>query len=77
MSSIVKDLMNGTSYSLDFLLENDVSKTISKYGIKVRIIFSGLMRAIYLTQTDYKLVIDKQEELGQSKKGRIFALNHR
>jgi len=77
MISIVKDLMNGTSYSVKFLLENDINKTISKSGIKVRKIFSGLMRAVYLTQTEYKLIVVKREELKRTPKGKIFALNHR
>jgi len=77
MKCIAKDLIHGTSYSVKFLLEKDISKTISTYGINIRKLFAGLMRAIYLTQTDYKLVIDKREKLGKTKKGRIFALNHR
>ena len=77
MISIIKDLMNGTSYSVKFLLESDIPKTISRQGIKIRKLFSGVMRVIYLKQTDYKLVIEKQEKLGKAKKGRIFALNHR
>ncbi|MGN0426303.1 MAG: lysophospholipid acyltransferase family protein [Agathobacter sp.] len=32
---------------------------------------------MYRTQTDYKIVIEKRERLEKSKKGRIFALNHR
>lgn len=74
---LLKDLLNGTSHSVDFLLEKDVSKTISKCGIRIRKVFAFIMRAIYLTQTDYKLVIDKIEPLKKTKKGRIFAINHR
>ena len=77
VTAVVKDFMNGTSHSVKFLLENDVSSTISKNGIKVRKLFAGLLRMIYLTQTDYKLVIHKREKLGKTKKGRIFALNHK
>ena len=62
--TVVKDLLNGTSHSVKFLLENDINKTISTYGIKVRKLFSGLMRVIYLTQTDYRLIIDKREKMG-------------
>lgn len=75
--TVVKDFIHGTSYSVRFLLENDIETTISKRGIKVRKLFGGLMRIVYLTQTEYKLIIDKREKLGRSKKGRIFAINHR
>lgn len=77
VKTIIDDLINGTSHSVKFLLENDIETTISKRGIKVRKLFGGLMRIIYLTQTEYKLIIDKREKLGRSKKGRIFAINHR
>lgn len=76
-SNIVKDLINRTSHSVSFLLDNSVSKTISKKGILFRKVFAGLMRAVYLTQTDYKLVIHKREKLARSKNGKIFAINHR
>lgn len=75
--TIINDLINGTSHSVKFLLKNDIHTTISKRGIKVRKLLSWLMRIIYLTQTEYKLIIDKREKLGWSKKGRIFAINHR
>lgn len=74
---IVKDIISGTSHSVSFLLDNSVSKTISKKGIFFRKVFAGLMRAIYLTQTNYKLVIHKREKLTRTKKGKIFAINHR
>ena len=74
---IVKDILRGTSHSVSFLLDNSVSKTISKKGIFFRKIFAGLLRAIYLTQTDYKLVIHKREKLTITNKGKIFAINHR
>lgn len=77
VKTIIDDLINGTSHSVKFLLENDIETTISKRGIKVRILFGVLMRIIYLTKTEYKLVIDKREKLEHSKKGRIFAINHR
>lgn len=77
MKCIIKDVINGTSHSVSYLLENSVSKTISKKGIIFRKVFAGLLRAIYLTQTDYKLVIYKREKLARTKNGRIFAINHR
>ena len=69
MRTIINDLKNGTSHSVKFLLDNDIQTTISKKGIKVRKLFGGLMRNIYLTQTEYKLIIDKREKLGRLKKG--------
>lgn len=75
--TVVKDFINGTSHSVNFLLENNVDRTISKSGIKIRKLFAGLLRMLYLTQTEYKLIIDKREKLARAKKGRIFALNHR
>lgn len=77
MKTIINDLINGTSHSVKFLLKNDIETTISKRGIKVRKLFAWLMRIIYLTQSEYKLIINKREKLGRSKKGRIFAINHR
>lgn len=75
--TVVKDFIKGTSHSVKFLLENDVERTISKGGIKIRKLFAGLLRMLYLTHTEYKLIIDKREKLERTKKGRIFALNHR
>lgn len=74
---IVQDILNGTSRSVGFLLKNNVSETISEHGIRIRKIFAGLMRAIYLTQTDYKLAVDKRDPLKKTQKGRVFAINHR
>ncbi|MBQ8823502.1 MAG: 1-acyl-sn-glycerol-3-phosphate acyltransferase [Lachnospiraceae bacterium] len=75
--TVVKDFIKGTSHSVKFLLKNDVERTISKSGIKIRKLFAGLLRMLYLTQTEYRLIIDKREKLGRTKKGRIFAINHR
>ena len=77
LKSVLSDLLYGISYSVSYLLDNSVSKTILKKGIISRKVFAGLLRAIYLTQTDYRLVIDKREKLIRTKKGRIFAINHR
>ena len=75
--TVVKDFIKGTSHSVNFILDNSVDRTISKSGIKIRKLFAGLLRMLYLTQTEYKLIIDKREKLERTKKGRIFALNHR
>ena len=77
MKAIINDLLKGTSHSVNFLLENNVDRTISKGGIKIRKLFAGLLRMLYLTQTEYELIIDKREKLGRTKQGRIFVLNHR
>lgn len=77
MKCVITDAINGTSHSVSCLLDNSVPRTISKKGIFFRKVFAGLLRAIYLTQTDYKLIIDRREKLTRTKKGRIFAINHR
>lgn len=77
MKCVITDVINGTSHSVSYLLDNSVSKTISKRGIIFRKVFAGFLRTIYLTQTDYKRVIHKREKLTRTKKGKIFAINHR
>lgn len=71
------DIKNGTSHSVDYLLENDVNKTLSKHGIRIRKIFAPLVRLIYKTQTEYKLVKEANVKTKTTKKGKIFAINHR
>ena len=53
LKEILSDLKNGTSHSVSYLMSNDVETALSKKGIKIRKIFSPLLRMIYLTQTDY------------------------
>lgn len=74
---LVNDLKNGTSHSVDFLKSNEVSKTLSVKGIKIRKIFSPFLRAIYKSQSEYKLVVDHREKLEKTKVGKIYILNHR
>lgn len=73
---LLKDIKEGTSYSVDFLLDESVEKTLSKKGIKIRKIFAPLLRVIYKTQSDYKLIVHKREKLDNDGKGKIFVLNH-
>ncbi len=80
MSKVVKeifsDIKNGTSHSVNYLMSNDVETTLSKKGIRIRKVFSPLLRMIYLTQTDYKLI--KEPSGGKiNSKGKIFIVNHR
>lgn len=76
-SKVFLDLKNKTSYSVEHLLNNDVEKTLSKYGIKIRKVFSPLLRLLYNSQSDYKLIIDSKEKLPKIDKGTIFIVNHR
>lgn len=71
------DIKNGTSHSLNYLLSDEVEKTLSKNGIKIRKIFSPLMRFIYGFQSDYKFVLDSREKILKNKLGKIFIVNHR
>ena len=75
LKEILNDLKNGTSHSVSYLMSNDVETALSKKGIKIRKIFSPLLRMIYLTQTDYKLVREPSEKINN--KGKIFIINHR
>ena len=61
------DIKNGTSHSVDYLLGNDVNTTLSKYGIKIIKIFAPLLRLIYKTQTEYRII---KEPGVKSKKGK-------
>ena len=58
LKQLKQDLKDGTSYSVDFLLKETVEETISNKGIKVRKVFAPLLRAVYLSQSKYKLVRD-------------------
>ncbi len=71
------DITNGTSYSISHVLSEDIQTSLSKKGIKIRKIFAPLLRAIYLTQTKYKLIREKNIETRITKPGKIFVVNHR
>lgn len=73
---IIKDLKNGTSHSVDFLLSNNVEETLSKKGIKIRKLISPILKRVYLTQTKYKLIKEK-DTMKLSKGNKIFVTNHR
>lgn len=76
ISKVFNDLKNGTSYSVEYLMSNDVESTLSKHGIKIRKIFSPIIRKAYLTQTTYKLI--KEPNMGKiTKKSKIYVMNHR
>ena len=74
---LIKDIKNGTSHSVAFLQNEDVHKSLSKHGIYIRKFFAPLLRIIYKTQTDYQVIIEDRAKLSFSKKGKIFAINHR
>ena len=74
---ILSDIKNKSSYSVDFLLKEEVNACISPQGIRIRKIFSPLLRLVYRTQTDYKIKIVHREPLNYQPKGRVFVVNHR
>ncbi len=74
---VIEDIKNDTSHALDYLLSNDVEKTLSKKGIKVRKLIAPMLRVAYGFTTKYKLVVDSREKLKPTKKGKIFVVNHR
>lgn len=74
---LLDDIKNDTSHSLNYLLSNEVQETLSLHGIRIRKIFSPLMRFIYGFQSDYKFVLDSREKLSRGKLGKIFVVNHR
>lgn len=76
LKKIFYDIKNGTSHCVDYLQDYDVNKTLSKNGIKIRKIFSPLLRKIYLSQTQYKLI--RENNIGKvTKNSKIFVMNHR
>lgn len=79
MSNLVKvvsDLKNKTSNSVSFLLDDSVSKTLSKKGIWLRKSFAPIMRKAYLGQSEFKLIMDRKEPLPKTRVGKIFMINH-
>lgn len=77
LKKLSSDIKNKTSYSVDYLLSQDVENTLSIKGIKIRKFFSPLLRMIYKTQTSYKLHKDETYKLKHIKIGKIYVLNHR
>lgn len=81
LETLKSDLKNKTSHSVNYLLSNEIDKTLSEKGIKIRKLFSPALRIIYLTQTPYKLKKDKEkrQKIKTSSKnvGKIFVVNHR
>lgn len=77
LGSVLKDLKNSTSHSVDYLLSDDVESTLSINGMKIRKLFAPILRMIYKTQTKYKLIKEKDLEDNKKIKGKIFIVNHR
>ena len=72
------DILNSTSHSVDYLLSDDISATLSDRGIRIRKVFSPILRMVYKTQTSYKLVKDSNFMSKEKvKTGKIFVVNHR
>lgn len=76
-TTFLADLFRGTSHCVSYLQKLDIDHTLSGRGIRIRKIFSPLLRLVYATQTKYRIIIDSRVELPQSSKGRIFVINHR
>lgn len=76
LSVVVNDLKNKTSKSVDFLLSDSVSETLSKKGIWLRKPFAPIMRKTYLSQSEFKLIMDRKERLPRTRIGKIFMVNH-
>jgi len=77
LQKIMFDLKNRSSYSVDFLLNENVSDCLSAAGIRMRKPFAPMLRLLYRTQTTYRIKFDWRAPLPRSRKGRIFAINHR
>ena len=69
INNLIKDINSNKSYSLNYLLSNEVQETLSKRGIVIRKITAPLLRFIYGFQSDYKFVLDSREPLKYTKKG--------
>ena len=76
LKKIITDFKNKTSYSVDYLKNDSVNKTLSKKGIKIRQFFSPVLRLIYCTQTEYKLVQDNKN-MFKKNSSKIYIINHR
>lgn len=81
LKKIKSDLENQTSHSVDYLLQDEVKKTLSERGIRIRKLFAPILRKVYSTQTPYKLIKDKDKKnkgiIPTKKVGKIFVVNHR
>lgn len=77
LKKLKNDLKNGTSHCVDFLLSPSIEESLSKQGIKIRKIFAPILRAVYLTQTKYKLIKENSPKKVKTEKGKIFVVNHR
>lgn len=74
---VIDDIKNDSSHALDYLLSNEVEKTLSEEGIRVRKLIAPILRLGFSFTTKYKLVVDSREKLKTTKKGKIFVVNHR
>ena len=77
LKKIFLDIKNNSSYTVDFLLKENIQESMSAKGIHVRKFFAPILRLVYRTQTPYKIKIDCRDPLTNNKKGYIFAINHR
>lgn len=77
LPTIHSDIKNQTSHSISYLLSHKVEDCLSVSGIYCRRMISPLLRKAYINHIHHKIIIDHRAPLAKSKKGRIFAVNHR
>lgn len=77
LGQVISDLKNNSSHALDYLLSNEIEKSLSKSGIRIRKLVAPILRLGFSFTTKYKLVVDSREKLSKTKKGKIFLVNHR
>lgn len=75
--TLKNDILNGTSHSVDYLLDSGVEKTLSIEGIRRRKVIAPLLRVGYKTQSEYELVVDSESRTFKYDGGKIYVINHR
>ena len=82
MKTLINDLKNKTSYSVSFLLSNEVKDTLSSKGVLLRKflpMYSPALRKIFKSKSNYELIMDYKAKLTLKERinGKIFLHNHR
>lgn len=77
LPDLYSDIRNKTSHSISYLLSHRVEDCLSVSGIWCRRLISPILRKAYKNHIRHEIVIDSRTPLPESKKGRIFAVNHR
>lgn len=77
LKTLKDDIVHGTSHSVEYLLDSSVEKTLSVEGIQRRKIMASLLRLMYKTQSEYKLIVDSDSKSPKYDGGKIYVINHR